>query len=70
METVCLADVCFVFTASDTAELKSGGNARYAVHGFRVLKEPKVLMLVLMLVLMVMMMVMMTVMMTMSCLLL
>lgn len=31
METVCLADVCFVFTGSNTAELKSGGNARYAV---------------------------------------
>lgn len=61
METVCLADVCFVFTASDTAELKSGGNARYAA-----LKEPKVLMPVLM----VMMTVMMTVMTTMSCLLL
>lgn len=53
-----------------TAELKSGGNARYAVHGFRALKEPKVLMLVLMLVMMLVLMVMMTVMMTVSCLLL
>lgn len=56
METVCFADVCFVFTGSDTAELKASSNVTAAVHRFRALNEPKVL-----LVLMVMMTVIMTV---------
>lgn len=51
METVCLADVCFVFTGSDTAELKASSNVTAAVHRFRALNEPKVL-LVLMFVMM------------------
>lgn len=54
METVCLADEGFVFTGSDTAELKTGSNVN-AVHRFRALKEPKVLMrMVMMTVIMTM----------------
>jgi hypothetical protein len=39
METVCLADVCFVFTGSDTMELKAGSNITQYI-GSEPLKNP------------------------------
>lgn len=40
METVCLADVCFVFIGSDTVELKAGSNVTQYI-GSKPLKNPR-----------------------------